>query len=657
MILAMGFSFYEIVNRIERSSAGTLLEMAALERDAADEDLDIQRVRLTGGNSLNLTIKNTGSVFSELEWIGVFDDTLSTQSYYRVNTAINPIGTRKDIGNTSIVMNPANKYTIQVLTNLGNIYYGEYPEPTTGGTGGGGGVVEAQFYFVDTAQDSQAPTESGTHSLFSAMQAGPDEIYNTFTEGTTVGSLGGLIDDVLVDTLEFDTQKGKTSELVHVSGDVYVIAYAGEGDDGFLKTVEISTSGAITNTVIDTLEFDTNNGKTPFIQHISGDVYAIAYEGQANDGFLITVVIATNGVITNTVIDTYEFDSGQGKTPRILHISGDVYAIVYEGQGEAGTVVTVEIAANGSITNSNIDTLEFEPSRGKTPKIIPVSGDVYAITYAGFGDDGFLTTVEIASNGAITNTVIDSYEFDPVKGKTPDIIHVSGTTYAIAYSADTDVGKVITVDIATNGAITNSIIDSLQFVEPKGKDPEIKHLIDDVYMVAYQDTVGPGVDPGVLSTLEILANGDISASVIDSLVFDAVKGKTPALLQISSDVYAIAYAGAGDDGHVSTVNFQGGGGDYTLDLEVAWSDLPSKTNEYLTIYGGTMGAETLLVDYWDGGAWINLSPSITSGWNIIDVSSVLSSSSFTIRFVDATQTSDAVQDTWEIEFVYLNLFD
>ncbi|MBT7914709.1 hypothetical protein HN588_12465, partial [Candidatus Bathyarchaeota archaeon] len=109
MILAVGFSFYEVVNRIERSSDGILLEMAALDRTAADEDLDIQRVRLTGSNSLNLTIKNTGDILAKLEWIGVFDDTSNTQDYYRVVASLNPTEIQTDIGNATIVMNPLNE--------------------------------------------------------------------------------------------------------------------------------------------------------------------------------------------------------------------------------------------------------------------------------------------------------------------------------------------------------------------------------------------------------------------------------------------------------------------------------------------------------------------------------------------------------------------
>ena len=46
---------------------------------------------------------------------------------------------------------------------------------------------------------------------------------------------------------------------------------------GFVKTVEIDALGQITDTVIDTLEFDTANGEYPNIIQVSEYVYAIAY--------------------------------------------------------------------------------------------------------------------------------------------------------------------------------------------------------------------------------------------------------------------------------------------------------------------------------------------------------------------------------------------
>jgi hypothetical protein len=91
---------------------------------------------------------------------------------------------------------------------------------------------------------------------------------------------------------------------------------------------------------------------------------------------------------------------------------------------------------------------------------------------------------------------------------------------------------------------------------------------------------------------------------------------------------------------------------YELDLEVQWTGVDyDETNEWLSIYGGTMGAEDILVDVWNGTAWINLFTDLSSGWNSVDVSSYLVSSTFTIRFRDAV--GDATDDRWEIDTAFL----
>ena len=100
-----------------------------------------------------------------------------------------------------------------------------------------------------------------------------------------------------------------------------------EGRVGFLKTVDIANSGQITDTVIDNLDFDTVNGQYPNILNVYGDIYAIAYAGVRDDGFLKTVEVTSNGQITDIVIDTLEFDTFAGLNPNIIHISGNVYAL------------------------------------------------------------------------------------------------------------------------------------------------------------------------------------------------------------------------------------------------------------------------------------------------------------------------------------------
>jgi len=272
------------------------------------------------------------------------------------------------------------------------------------------------------------------------------------------GDIGAVID-----TLEFDAVCNGSPRIVQVDGNVFVIAYPGPGGDGFLKTVTINTDGQIDNAAIDTLEFDADTAFHLSIIHVSGSVYAIAYRGVDLDGYLKTVTIHTDGLIDNTVIDTLEFDISDGAYPNIVHASGSVYAIAYQGSGGDGYLKTVTIHTDGLIDDTVIDSLEFDASDCVYPNIIHITGSVYAIAYKGVGGDGYLKTVTIHTNGQIDDTVIDTLEFEQKAGSYLNIIHISGSVYAIAYEGVGGDGFVKTVTINTDGLIDDTVIDTLEF--------------------------------------------------------------------------------------------------------------------------------------------------------------------------------------------------
>jgi len=96
---------------------------------------------------------------------------------------------------------------------------------------------------------------------------------------------------------------------------------------------------------------------------------------------------------------------------------------------------------------------------------------------------------------------------------------------------------------------------------------------------------------------------------------------------------------------------------YELDLEVQWTSADfDESNEELSIYGGTMGAENITVDVWNGSGWENLFTDLNSGWNNVSVTSYLTASNFTIRFKGGTETSDTTQDTWDIDAALLHVW-
>ena len=359
------------------------------------------------------------------------------------------------------------------------------------------------------------------------------------------GGSSGNITDTVIDTLDFETNGAEPAKIISVSGDIYAIVYTDSNNDGWVKTVEVADNGEITDTAIDSLEFDTKEGQWTDIIRVSGDIYAIAYQGNKSDGYVKTVEIASDGAITNTVVDSLEFDTKNCIYPEILHVSGDIYAIAYQGNKSDGYVKTVEIASDGAITNTVVDSLEFDTSNGKEPDIIHISGDIYAIAYRGSGRDGFLKTVEIATDGNITNTVVDTFEFNPEECYFPNIIHVSGDVFAIAYAGaspgngDWWGGILTTVEIAADGDITNSVIDEVVFDNGSGEFPNMVHVGGDVYAIAY---TGPGYD-GWLETVEIASTGAITEDIIDSLEFDNRVGYCPDIIHVSGNVFAIAYTG------------------------------------------------------------------------------------------------------------------
>jgi hypothetical protein len=94
--------------------------------------------------------------------------------------------------------------------------------------------------------------------------------------------------------------------------------------------------------------------------------------------------------------------------------------------------------------------------------------------------------------------------------------------------------------------------------------------------------------------------------------------------------------------------------DYKLDLEVQWTDADfDETNEELCIYLGSTSGENLLVEVWTGSSWDSFT-TLSVGWNNATVSSYLTSSTFTIRFIGETETDDSTQDYWTIDVTLLH---
>lgn len=457
------------------------------------------------------------------------------------------------------------------------------------------------------------------------------EITSGAAQLIATGSIGTTLPASNTANFEFDTSDGITPSVVHVSGTVYVIAYTGPGSDGWLRTVNIGTNGAVSALPVtnDTYEFDSSNGDTPDIIHISGNVYAIAYTGPGNDGWLATVTIASNGDITQSVIDRFEFDTTNGVTPRIVHVSGNVYAITYTGQGNDGWLATVEIDSAGGISSAvdsletTLDTFEFDTSTGLDADIEQIDTDTYAIAYTGQSSHGELVTVDIAASGNISNVVdsleavTDSLTFDATQGQQPDIYPVSGDIYLLAYQGGGNDGWITSMDIdaAGNIAVPGVSPTTLEFDPIEATNLTVIATSEpDEFLIAYEDS---GND-GIVSIVEVASDGTVGSAVIDSYEYETSSGETPFIVSVGTGVYAIFYEGPSGDGWVSTLELGAGTGGYsTVGPSVRPNTAYTPTNiDAWTVFtetatkGGTGQIYYQLSDdggstwqYWNGSAW------------------------------------------------------
>jgi hypothetical protein len=343
--------------------------------------------------------------------------------------------------------------------------------------------------------------------------------------------------------------------IVQVYGNIYAIACRGLDSDGYVRTTQISNSGLINNNFINCLEFDVLDGYNPKIIHVGGEIFAIAYRGPGSDGFVKTIQIMNDGQIVG-VIDTLEFDTSAGYEPDIINVYGNIYAIAYRGPSNHGFIKTVEIDGIGLITDIVIDSLEFETSYCFEPDMIHTIGDLYAISYRGPGDDGFVKTVQIISNGDIHSTPIDYFEYDTAYGHESDIINISNNVYAIVTSHQNLGGYLTTIEIADTGIITKNVLDSTRWDnrQPSGDDdcydPQIIHIGNWVYAIVYR-----GEYNSYIKTLRIGSSGDISDVNDDYLMFDG-DGFEPQIIHIDGDIYSIPFRGLGSNAKLITIEIK-----------------------------------------------------------------------------------------------------
>ena len=167
----------------------------------------------------------------------------------------------------------------------------------------------------------------------------------------------------------------------------YIFAYQASGGVGKAVVLEVNT-GSWTVTKKSPRTFDSDRILTPVLVAIDSTHHLCVWQGFAdNSGYAVVLTVNDN---TWTISCETEFDFGiQISEPSLCRIDSDTYLCAYEGQGNVGAAIVLEVdTSDYSITTGNpFDFDEYAPDT--TPDICQINSGNYICAYTGDETDGW----------------------------------------------------------------------------------------------------------------------------------------------------------------------------------------------------------------------------------------------------------------------------
>jgi hypothetical protein len=128
LIIISAFTVYEVALLNMNNYTATVAAMNQADSSRGGEELSILAVKIESDNSLNFTVKNTGSIQSTIIYVGIFNQSVApeNQGFYSVNQLV-PIGDAVSFL-SPFKVSPDQKYLVQLVTEGGKIFdYKLYP--------------------------------------------------------------------------------------------------------------------------------------------------------------------------------------------------------------------------------------------------------------------------------------------------------------------------------------------------------------------------------------------------------------------------------------------------------------------------------------------------------------------------------------------------
>jgi hypothetical protein len=213
----------------------------------------------------------------------------------------------------------------------------------------------------------------------------------------------------LIDSWEFDAgyaimgQDGRCA--LTVNADIRAVFYRDAGNANRVRTFSVTDAGVITKSTISTAAADSGlNQFRNAVKKAGTNVHVCVYQ-KVWDTVIRTWTINDDGTGVSTA-DSWMFISpGTYTGAYIQHISGDIFAVAYS-DGSNRYLKTFSIDDSGNITKSFIDSIYLRGHTSYTEHIHHVAGTVFALFFNG---SNAVRTYNIADDGTITHIASDTF--------------------------------------------------------------------------------------------------------------------------------------------------------------------------------------------------------------------------------------------------------
>jgi hypothetical protein len=587
LIIVSAFTVYEVALLNMNNYATTIAAMNQFDSSRSGEGLSILSIKTVDDNTLNITVKNVGSLQSTIIYVGIFNQSVTpeSQGYFSVNHLIGTGETQSFLSPFQVT--PDHKYLVQLITEGGRIFdYKLYP---------------ADQVSLDLSLIAVSPTVYQGNNITVILA-----VTNNSTEGITADGINLHLLDAPSDQLELLSAPDSltVNSLAPGSSTFYTWTYTAvqTGTVYFNATYNPAPAGAHTTATVTILAQP--DGASQAQVTITGTNATLQYH--PTQWTLLGGTNSVNGSISDLVTNdsnkagfTSYYTGNQAATDTYV-AAGTSNVDGSQNKGALTNFAGMQTGIDGS-SASLAEALSSNPT-------------------GSFGNPtAFNTGYSVVSKNAMYGSVFTS-------GNTATSIYnitfygrttSPGSVKAVICDSS---GHIITNGVSATASITNKVAwYTLTFPSA----PTISANTNYWLMIVSSD-----------NSIRLYYGAAAGSGKYDS----SNSYDSPHDPAASSNSYN--YCLYANTSSVAT---------YKLDYEAQWTNLNTvqQTNTLCLYLSGQTDSEALAVDVWTGGQWLILFSGLSTGWNNASISPYIAST-LTLRFRDVTPF-DASQSTWSID--------